>query len=144
MNENPSSPLIEQATGDKALMHRLMLFFAVVYVVEGLGQTGGLVSQPLNYYLKEVHGWTPVQVTAYVTIFNLPWIIKPVYGLISDFVPLKLSPHCQRGGGRRVSLDQPDHSAAPRRRCAADHGVRHGDIEHAVRGRAGGEWPKAA
>ena len=88
MNENPSSPLSEQATGDKALMHRLMLFFAVVYVVEGLGQTGGLVSQPLNYYLKEVHGWTPVQVTAYVTIFNLPWIIKPVYGLISDFVPL--------------------------------------------------------
>lgn len=69
-------------------MHRLMLFFAVVYVVEGLGQTGGLIAQPLNYYLKEVHGWTPVQVTAYVTIFNLPWIIKPLYGLISDFVPL--------------------------------------------------------
>src|SRR4029079_1025945 len=88
MNENPAPRLSDQAQDDKALMRRLMLFFAVVYVVEGLGQTGGLVSQPLNYYLKEVHGWTPVQVTAYVTIFNLPWIIKPVYGLISDFVPL--------------------------------------------------------
>jgi predicted MFS family arabinose efflux permease len=65
-----------------------MLFFALVYVVEGVGQTGGLIAQPLNYYLKQAFGWTPVQVTAYLTILNLPWIIKPVYGIISDFLPL--------------------------------------------------------
>ena len=65
-----------------------MLFFGLVYVVEGIGQTGGLIAQPLNYYLKETFGWTPVQVTAYLTILNLPWIIKPVYGIISDFLPL--------------------------------------------------------
>jgi MFS family permease len=65
-----------------------LLFFALVYVVEGLGQVVGLIAQPLNYYLKEAQGWTPVQITAFVTLFNLPWIIKPVYGLISDFVPL--------------------------------------------------------
>ena len=70
------------------MISQLLIFFALVYVVEGLGQIVGLISQPLNYYLKEVHGWTPVQVTAFVTVFNLPWIIKPVYGLISDFVPL--------------------------------------------------------
>ena len=65
-----------------------MLFFALVYIVEGLGQTGGLIAQPLNYFLKQVYGWTPVQVTAYLTVLNLPWIIKPVYGIVSDFVPL--------------------------------------------------------
>jgi MFS family permease len=65
-----------------------MLFFALVYVVEGLGQTGRLIAQPLNYYLKQTFGWTPVQVTAYLTILNLPWIIKPVYGIVSDFLPL--------------------------------------------------------
>ena len=65
-----------------------MLFFAVVYVVEGFGQAGGLIFQPLNFFLKEAHGWTPVQVTAYLTVLNLPWIIKPVYGIVSDFVPL--------------------------------------------------------
>lgn len=65
-----------------------MLFFALVYIVEGLGQTGGLIAQPLNYYLKQVYGWTPVQVTASLTVLNLPWIIKPVYGVVSDFVPL--------------------------------------------------------
>jgi predicted MFS family arabinose efflux permease len=69
-------------------VHHLLLFFALVYVVEGLGQIVGLISQPLNYYLKEVHGWTPLQVTAFITLFNLPWIIKPIYGLVSDFVPL--------------------------------------------------------
>lgn len=65
-----------------------MAFFALVYIVEGLGQTGGLIAQPLNYFLKEQYGWSPVQVTAYLTVFNFPWIIKPVYGLVSDFVPL--------------------------------------------------------
>lgn len=72
----------------RATTRHLLLFFALVYVVEGVGQIGGLIAQPLNYYLKEVHGWTPFQITAYLTLFNLPWIIKPVYGLISDFVPL--------------------------------------------------------
>jgi len=65
-----------------------MLFFAIVYVVEGIGQARvGIIFQPLNYYLKDI-GWTPVQVTAYLAILNLPWIIKPVFGLVSDFIPL--------------------------------------------------------
>ncbi len=65
-----------------------MLFFATVYVVEGIGQARvGIIFQPLNYYLKDI-GWTPVQVTAYLAILNFPWIIKPVFGLVSDFIPL--------------------------------------------------------
>src|SRR5262249_3969135 len=65
-----------------------MGFFALVYLVDGFGQTGGLISQPLNYYLKEVYGWSPVQVTASLTVLTLPWVIKPLYGIASDFVPL--------------------------------------------------------
>ncbi|HEX4409920.1 MAG TPA: MFS transporter [Xanthobacteraceae bacterium] len=72
----------------RTLTHRLLLFFALVYVVEGLGQIGGLVAQPLNYYLKEAQSFTPLQITAFITLFNVPWIIKPVYGLVSDFIPL--------------------------------------------------------
>src|SRR6516164_4529788 len=67
---------------------RLMVFFSVVYVAEGTGQTGGLIAQPLNYFLKETYGWSPVQVTAYLTVLNLPWIMKPLYGIVSDFLPL--------------------------------------------------------
>src|SRR5438067_6245528 len=73
---------------DHDRIRRLMFFFGLVYVVEGIGQTGGIIAQPLSYYLKEVHAWTPVQVTAFVTVFNFPWIIKPVYGMVSDFLPL--------------------------------------------------------
>jgi len=65
-----------------------MLFFAIVYVVEGIGQARvGIVFQPLNHYLKDI-GWTPLQVTAFLAILNFPWIIKPVFGLVSDFIPL--------------------------------------------------------
>jgi MFS family permease len=84
-----ASESAEERLATKRLISHLLWFFALVYIVEGLGQVaGGLISQPLTYYLKQVHGWTPVQVTAFLTLFNLPWVIKPVYGLISDFVPL--------------------------------------------------------
>jgi MFS family permease len=65
-----------------------MLFFAIVYVVEGIGQGRvGIVFQPISFYLKEI-GWTPLDVTAYLALLNFPWVIKPVFGLVSDFVPL--------------------------------------------------------
>src|ERR1700761_1531899 len=88
MNEPSLSSPHAVSPDDKRTIHRLLIFFALVYVVEGVGQIVGLISQPLNFYLKEAMGWTPVQVTAFITVFNLPWIIKPLYGLISDFVPL--------------------------------------------------------
>jgi MFS family permease len=65
-----------------------MLFFAIVFAVEGIGQARvGIILQPLTYYLKD-NGWSPLQVTAYFAVLNFPWIIKPAYGLVSDFVPL--------------------------------------------------------
>jgi MFS family permease len=88
MNDPSLSSQDAAPSDDKRTIRRLLIFFALVYVVEGVGQIVGLISQPLNYYLKEALGWTPVQVTAFITVFNLPWIIKPLYGLVSDFVPL--------------------------------------------------------
>ena len=65
-----------------------MLFFAIVFAVEGVGQARvGIILQPLTSYLK-TSGWTPLEVTAYFGVLNFPWVIKPVFGLISDFVPL--------------------------------------------------------
>jgi len=85
--QTPSLQAAHSAT-DRQSVSGLLFFFALVYLVEGLGQIGGLIAQPLNYYLKETQGWTPVQITGFVTLFNLPWIIKPIYGLVSDFLPL--------------------------------------------------------
>jgi len=88
MTEQPLALPAAEMPEARADISQLLIFFALVYVVEGLGQIVGLVSQPLTYYLKQAHGWSPVQVTAFMTAFNLPWIIKPVYGIVSDFVPL--------------------------------------------------------
>ena len=87
--DRPSSaqlPVVQ--ADDRRVINRLLVFFALVYVVEGVGQVDGLIAQPLSFYLKEVHGWTALEVSTYLTIFNFPWIIKPLYGAFSDFVPL--------------------------------------------------------
>src|SRR6202045_665514 len=84
----PPSPRADRTDADRTAVKRLLLFFAVVYVVEGVGQIGGLIARPLSFYLKEAHGWTAEQVTAYFAVFNFAWIIKPIYGVFSDFVPI--------------------------------------------------------
>ena len=69
-------------------IRRLMLFFAIVFVAEGIDQGRvGVILQPLTSFLK-TQGWSPLEVTAYFGALNFPWVIKPVYGLVSDFVPL--------------------------------------------------------
>jgi len=86
--DEPAPPRADRNDSDRAAVRRLLVFFALVYLVEGVGQIGGLIAQPLSFYLKEVHGWAALQVTAFLAVFNFPWIIKPVYGLLSDFVPI--------------------------------------------------------
>src|SRR2546425_4832560 len=64
-----------------------MVFFGLVYFAQGLGQPGGLINQPLMNYLK-ANGLTSDQVAQLLGVLTIPWIIKPLYGLISDLVPL--------------------------------------------------------
>src|SRR5215472_9097595 len=68
---------------------RLMLFFAIVYTVEGFCQAkAGVIWQPLTHYLKETQGWDAVQIAASLAVLDVPWVVKPIYGIISDFLPL--------------------------------------------------------
>jgi MFS family permease len=68
---------------------RLLLFFAVVYAVEAIGQAkSGIVWQPLAHFLKETQGWDTVQIASSLAVLDVPWVIKPLYGLVSDFLPL--------------------------------------------------------
>jgi hypothetical protein len=68
---------------------RILWFFAIVYAVEGVCQAkSGLVWQPLSYFLKQSEGWDPVRISVSLAVLDLPWIIKPLYGAVSDFVPL--------------------------------------------------------
>lgn len=70
-------------------IQRLMWFFAIVYTVEGIGQAKvGIVWQPLTNFLKVTQGWSPLEISAALAVLDIPWVIKPLYGILSDFLPL--------------------------------------------------------
>jgi len=49
--QKPVAPAASSSAGGSTT--HLLWFFALVYVAEG---SGGLISQPLNYYLRQVNG----------------------------------------------------------------------------------------
>ena len=63
---------------------RLAVLFGVVYFAQGMWY---LPEQVITIVLKD-RGLSPSQVADLALITILPWLIKPVYGLLSDFVPL--------------------------------------------------------
>ena len=93
MEAIPSRPVPEHRPDSRSsparATSRLMLFFGIVYAVEGFCQAKvGVVWQPLTYYLKETQGWDTVQIAASLAALDLPWVVKPLYGIVSDFLPL--------------------------------------------------------
>ena len=63
---------------------RLAILFAVVYFAQGMW---ALPNQTLIITLKE-RGLSAGQVATFFSFSVVPWLIKPAYGLLSDFVPL--------------------------------------------------------
>lgn len=59
-----------------------------MYFVQGIGEpTEGLVGQPVKSFLK-ANEYTAEEITSFSALLALPWAIKPLYGLLTDFVPL--------------------------------------------------------
>jgi MFS family permease len=85
---HPRMHAFGDASADARYVRRLVVLFGLAYFAQGLGQAGGLINQPLNYYLKSGLGLNPAQVSEYLAILTLPWVIKPLYGLVSDYLPL--------------------------------------------------------
>ncbi|HSL48487.1 MAG TPA: MFS transporter, partial [Candidatus Deferrimicrobiaceae bacterium] len=63
---------------------RLAILFAVVYFAQGMWS---LPNQTLTITLKE-RGLSAGEVATFFSFSVIPWLIKPAYGLLSDFVPL--------------------------------------------------------
>jgi len=65
-----------------------MLLFGAMYFVQGIAEpTEGLIAQPVRSLLT-AWGRSVAEVAAFGAILSLPWSLKPLYGLLSDFVPL--------------------------------------------------------
>ena len=70
---------------DNPEARRLALIFAVVYFAQGMWYLPNL---PITFLLKDTFGLSAAQTATFFSITVIPWLIKPVYGLISDFIPL--------------------------------------------------------
>lgn len=58
---------------------------SLVYFSQGIG---GLAGQPLFFYLKETLGLPASTVMVLGSVTTIPWMVKPLYGWISDTFPL--------------------------------------------------------
>ncbi len=58
------------------------------YFIQGINEpTEGLIAQPVRSLLKS-WGQNAEQIATFSALLAMPWALKPVYGLISDFIPL--------------------------------------------------------
>ena len=68
---------------------KLLIIFAALYFVQGMGQlSSGLLAQPLRSMLKN-WGSDSGEIATFMFLLGLPWYIKPVFGLLTDFVPIR-------------------------------------------------------
>ena len=62
-----------------------LLAILLVYFVQGVL---GLARLAISFFLKDELGLSPAQVSALIGIAALPWVVKPVFGFLSDSLPL--------------------------------------------------------
>jgi MFS family permease len=77
---------VERPPPDRA---RLALFFAAVYFVQGFAEPkAGLAAQPLFFLLKDDLRLSASETASFLALVGIAWNVKPLYGLLSDLVPL--------------------------------------------------------
>ena len=85
-NQHPPASRRRETTG-------LVLLFGAMYFVQGVAEpTEGLIAQPVRSLLKS-WGYSAAAIAGFAALLALPWSLKPLYGLLTDFIPL--------GGTRR-------------------------------------------
>ena len=73
---------------EKSPTRTLVLLFAGLYAVEGLCALSGLTRTPFDHFGKDVAGWSATHLAGLHALLALPWAIKPIYGALSDNLPL--------------------------------------------------------
>ena len=67
----------------------LGVLFGAFYFAQGFGEpTQGLIAQPVRWLLKH-EGRSAAEIGDFIALLGVPWLLKPLYGLLSDLVPLR-------------------------------------------------------
>ncbi|RDY04310.1 putative folate-biopterin transporter 6, partial [Mucuna pruriens] len=66
-------------------------FVMGVFIVYGLGQgfSGSLFKVVADYYWKDVQKVQPSTVQLYVGFYFIPWVLKPLWGILTDAFPVR-------------------------------------------------------
>ena len=102
----------EAAGADRMSMVGLGSLFGLLYFVQGIVEpTDGLLSQPIKSLLRN-WGYSAAATAWFIAVLSIAWAIKPLYGLLTDFVPFA-------GSRRRSYLAAHDHGGICQldRRC---------------------------
>jgi folate/biopterin transporter len=62
-----------------------LIAILLVYFVQGIV---GLARLSISFFLKDDLGLSPAEVSALVGVAALPWMVKPLFGFISDGLPI--------------------------------------------------------
>jgi BT1 family. len=62
-----------------------LIAILLIYFVQGIL---GLARLAVSFFLKDELGMSPAEVSAMLGVVALPWIIKPVFGFMSDGLPI--------------------------------------------------------
>jgi len=66
----------------------LLVLFAVLYFVQGIVEpTAGVPAQPIQSRLQD-WGRTQTEIGFFLGFIGIPWSLKLLYGLVSDFLPI--------------------------------------------------------
>ena len=83
-----SIPGRECARPERRQAFGVATLFAAIYFIQGIGEpTEGLIAQPVRSLLAN-WGHSAGEIAAFSALLSIPWVLKPLYGLISDFVPI--------------------------------------------------------
>ncbi|MDD9953705.1 MAG: MFS transporter [Candidatus Woesearchaeota archaeon] len=66
-------------------MQRQYVLYSIVYFIQGCL---GLLGVALPFFLKDILLLSTAQVAYILALASTPWVIKPLYGMVSDYFPL--------------------------------------------------------
>ena len=89
LNESAKLPKLKDSLIDQILLGNKLspelIAILTIYFVQGILMLSRL---GVSFFLKDELLLSPVQMSAIIGISTIPWMIKPLYGFISDILPL--------------------------------------------------------
>jgi len=68
---------------------RFYVFCAAIYFTQATGTTGGVAGTTISYFMKEGLALSATTLAYIGSLVSLAWWVKPGFGLLSDFVPIR-------------------------------------------------------